>query len=463
MNESLRCAVRRVEVLMRALPLLLLVSCAVPPRMTPVEARRFLDRFPEDVRQVPAGPEAIEAAVKLVTPDRAWMAHLELRRFAATTSDGEELERRFHEFEEGHDGPIVELTALYVAVEERRLGETPANAFLMSTWNKEPSMPRFVTLQRAALSWVERAGEGSFYEDAAKLLGGEIGRALTEYVAAAYEFNLGDEIDPVTPARLHSAAWAVVGLCPGTVLASAVWSDFIEKCAFKHHPATALGALDAWERAFGRAEFASEALWVVAYFADEPMAVIERALKDDPDGRAIPEVLALLADLHRKAGRETEMLRTAELVLNRPRPAHPPSQRFRLSDAKADVRKMLGEHFESRGDWGRALAQWEQWEPASFCGTCVGGMTRDKAYHIAICREALGRIDEAVELYWALLPETSENAMDAARRLKAVYTKRGKLKEFRAKAQAALDELRRDPDARIKESAAARILAEEER
>ena len=462
MGESLRCRVPRVDWMMRVLPLLLIVSCAAPPaRMTPDEARRFLDRFPEDVRQLPAGPEAIEEAVRVLTPEAAWNAHLELVAFARATDDREELERRFHAFVEATDGPIVELTALRVAVEERRLGETPASTFLMVPWEKTPSMPRFVTLQVAALSWVERDANVDSFAEAAKLLDGELGRALTEYVAASKQFRDGDEIDPVSPARAHSAAWAVVVLCPGTPLASALWLDFVETCAYKHHPATALGALDAWEQAFGRAEFAGEALCTMAWFADEPMALIERGLKENPVGRAAAHLLALQAKLHREAGREAEMLRAAELVLRMTRPAQPPSQRYLLGNAQADVRKVLGEHFESKGEWARALAEWEAWSPWSDCGTCVAGMTADKAYHVGICREALGRIDGAVEIYWALLEETSDRALDAARRLKKIYATRGKAAEFRERVKAIVDEMKAKDLPMLEYRAAVRILEEE--
>ena len=199
----------------------------------------------------------------------------------------------------------------------------------------------------------------------------------------------------------------------------------------------------------------------MAWFADEPQPLIERALRDYPDGRAVPDLQVQLAGLHLEAGREEAMLRTAELVLRRPLPRQFPSQRFRLSTAQANVRKMLGGHFESTGAWSRALEAWEEWRPASCCGPGVAGMTRNKAYHIAICREALGRIDDALELYWGLVEETGDEAMDAARRLRAINMKRGTMNEFRSKAQAVVDKLGRERASRLDERAAARILAED--
>ena len=88
--------------------------------------------------------------------------------------------------------------------------------------------------------------------------------------------------------------------------------------------------------------------------------------------------------------------------------------------------------FESEGRWDQALETWRQWEPESFCGTCLRYMHGRKEYHAGICLEHLGNLNESKQHYWnALLTLHSEEARDCAQRLLQLHQSDGTIAELR--------------------------------
>ncbi len=484
-----------------------------PPPLIEAAAQDYLDHFPYTLADLPANPDALEDAVHVLIDIRSARAPLQaacvrtarineaegayaalrefpshddggrcarhiyelLLRFAAASKDARDIDMFFRAFDGSFDGPIVELASLHLTRELRRCGWTPTDAFVQRSLERKPAMPRFVALQTAAIHWLERTHEPERFEEAARALDSPLSTVTMRVIAGELiAFNAAIEAyahtDPPygpPPARLLNAGRRVVRACPGTFLASASWHRLIEACAYKRQPAAGEAELDEWVRDHGTPDFGSEALWILAGLEEEGRTpeetrrLIDRALAEYPDGIAIPNVLVLLAELHRDAGREAEMIRTLEGILRRPREAQPQAQRFRVDSAQAHAHRMLGDYYERKKEWKRALEHWGLWEPGGSCVTCIDGMGRMQAYHLGVCREALGEVDEAVRLYWAVSGGADDDAYDAARRLKSIYKSRGKGKEFREAAAAKVAELRAQGWGLIESSGIWRIGSEE--
>jgi hypothetical protein len=88
---------------------------------------------------------------------------------------------------------------------------------------------------------------------------------------------------------------------------------------------------------------------------------------------------------------------------------------------------------ESEDHWKEALEAWRNWQPGSFCGTCLEALEAEKDYHIAICLERLHREPgEAKDRYLKALPALGQDdSMTCARRLLALHEAEGTVGELR--------------------------------
>lgn len=103
-----------------------------------------------------------------------------------------------------------------------------------------------------------------------------------------------------------------------------------------------------------------------------------------------------LSEVFAGLGDETKMLEHLELAANMP-----PKETHRSIMDSSDTRQVavvrLGQHYQARNDFGKALECFRAWQPRSWCGNGQAQFAYERDLYIAQCLVNLGKSDQALK------------------------------------------------------------------
>lgn len=153
---------------------------------------------------------------------------------------------------------------------------------------------------------------------------------------------------------------------------------------------------------------------------------LEQILAEHPHGKTSGLAHIGLSEYFESEGDQAQFLRHLEMASEAP--AEEISRHvMEASDSRQMAVTRLAKHYESVGDYTRALNYYLVWQPTSWCGTCAQQMISNREAIIAECMARLG--DNETTLRGATLPRLTEDYAnrDPALLAVAVYEERNRL------------------------------------
>lgn len=179
--------------------------------------------------------------------------------------------------------------------------------------------------------------------------------------------------------------------------------QFIQQHSFAiPDTATAIGYTERICAEFAvRPDVCDQALFVLAkhYTAQgqprKASETLQRILTLNPTSELAGTVHLGLSEVFASMKDEPQMLEHLELAAKMP----PKDTRRNIMDA-SDSRQLaivrLGEHYQGRKDFAKALEYFRAWQPRSWCGNGLAQFANERDLHIAQCLVNLGKDDEAL-------------------------------------------------------------------